>query len=86
MRDISTDRIIAVGLVVACIIYAVGSVLLGTPISEALLGTVFGGLIGVLRNSDQRKDAAGEKSKGGNDVNQTGNGSSERDEARHGQP
>lgn len=52
-----TNKIIAVGLVAICVIYAIGSIWLNTPISEAILGTVLGGLIGVLKGGDPRKDA-----------------------------
>ena len=55
-----TNKIIASGLVAICVIYAIGSIKLNTPISEAILGTVLGGLIGVLKGSDQRKDAGGD--------------------------
>lgn len=46
--DISTDKIIAVGLIISCNIYAVSSVILGVPASGELLGTLFGGIIGAL--------------------------------------
>lgn len=54
------NKIIAVGLVAICVIYAIGSIMLNTPISEAILGTVLGGLIGVLKGGDPRKDAGGD--------------------------
>jgi hypothetical protein len=61
MSNVPTDRIIAIGLVATCVIYAISSIVLSVPISEALLGTVLGGLIGVLKGSDQRRDAGGDQ-------------------------
>lgn len=58
-----TNKIIAAGLVAICVIYAFGSIWLNTPISEAILGTVLGGLIGVLKGGDPRKDAGGDTPK-----------------------
>jgi hypothetical protein len=55
-----TNKIIATGLVAISSIYAIGSILLNTPISEAILGTVLGGLIGVLKGGDPHKDAGGD--------------------------
>jgi hypothetical protein len=55
-----TNKILAVGLVATCVRYAIGSILLKTPISEAILGTVLGGLIGVLKGGDPHKDAGGD--------------------------
>ncbi len=48
LREISTDKIIAMGLILSCNIYAVGSVYLGASPSGELLGTLFGGIIGAL--------------------------------------
>ena len=62
MNGIPTDRIIAIGLVVTCVIYAASSIVLGVPISEALLGTVLGGLIGVLKGNSEQRDTTPEKS------------------------
>lgn len=55
MKDISTDKVIAIGLVICCGIYALSTVFLGVSPSEALLGTIFGGLIGVLKGNDEKK-------------------------------
>lgn len=46
--EISTDKVIAVGLIISCNIYAFGSIYLGAPPSGELLGTLFGGIIGAL--------------------------------------
>lgn len=48
MKEVSTDKIIAVGLIIACNIYAASSILLSSPPSGELLGTLFGGIIGAL--------------------------------------
>lgn len=72
----STDKIIAYGLVATTIVYAIGSVILGTPISEAILGTVLGGLIGVLKSSDIKGDKDKSQSAQGapESKGETGNG------------
>lgn len=46
--NITTDKIIAVGLMIIGIIYSSSSIILGIPVSETLLGTLFGGILGAL--------------------------------------
>ncbi len=48
LGGVSTDKIIAVGLIISCNIFAIGAIILGAPPSGELLGTLFGGIIGAL--------------------------------------
>lgn len=60
--DISTDKIMAAGLVFMGAIYSIGSIFIGSPPSDALLGTLVGGLCGAIRGfAPQQKNQEEQK-------------------------
>ena len=67
MKELSTDKIIAIGLVLTCNIYAASCIILSSPPSGELLGTLFGGILGALgrwapaaeKNEDQANNNIG---------------------------
>ena len=73
MNNTYTDEIVAVGLVIALLIYITAGLYIeatgGTPVSMEFAGTVAGGLLGFLRGMTVGKNKTDNTEEGGENEN-----------------